>query len=59
MNRKMEPTTDWAPVESDTQILSSSDLWEPGFTKVVNFRITNEGTLSLKYTLVKNYVFKL
>ena len=52
------PTTNWAPVESDTQILSSSDLWEPGFTKVVKFRITNEGTLSLKYTFNLNVILE-
>ena len=41
---------DWVEVEEDTALLSASDLWEPGFTKVVYFKVTNAGTLGLKYS---------
>ena len=40
----------WFDVNEDTEILSASDLWEPGFTKVVYFKVKNNGSLDLKYS---------
>ena len=40
----------WFDVNEDTEILSASDLWEPGFTKVVYFKVKNMGSLDLKYS---------
>lgn len=45
--------TNWTPVAGDA-ILPADDLWEPGFTRVVYFRITNSGSLALKYTFNVN-----
>ncbi len=42
--------TDWVPVDENTSTFGY-DNWEPGFTKVVSFRITNKGSLALKYQL--------
>lgn len=39
---------DWESVNADTNIFSST-LWEPGHTEVIYFRITNKGSLDLKY----------
>ena len=45
---------DGEKVDQNTQLFLSADdqtpiLWEPGATAVENFRITNEGTLALKF----------
>ena len=45
---------DWVEVEEDTALLSASDLWEPGYTKVVYFKVTNAGTLGLRYNFNMN-----
>lgn len=41
----------WAAVEETTSIFAEDDLWEPGHTVVVGFRVKNVGTLALKYAL--------
>ena len=54
---ELEYSTDgtvWAPVSENTSILSADDRWEPGFTKVVYFKISNKGTLDFKYTFNMN-----
>ena len=43
-------STAWKPVTSSTDIYGY-DLWEPGYTKVAYFKVENEGSLALKYTL--------
>lgn len=40
----------WKPVTESTNVFGYN-LWEPGFTKVVKFRVTNAGSLALKYQL--------
>lgn len=41
----------WKPVDADTEVLDKDALWEPGYTEVAYLRITNAGTLALKYAL--------
>ena len=45
---------DWIAVNKDTSILTKADKWEPGFTKVVYFRIKNAGSLDFKYSFNMN-----
>lgn len=44
----------WAPVDENTSLFSSlengtDNLWEPGHTEVAYLKISNEGSLALKY----------
>ena len=41
---------DWLPVQGATDLFSD-ELWEPGHTEVVYLRLTNAGTLDLKWQL--------
>ena len=43
--------TGWKKVSDTTKVFEDSTLWEPGRTEVVYLRVTNAGTLALKYTL--------
>ena len=43
--------TEWKKVNDTTKVFEESTLWEPGRTEVVYLRVTNAGTLALKYTL--------
>ena len=43
--------TKWKKVTDTTKVFEDSTLWEPGRTEVVYLRVTNAGTLALKYTL--------
>ena len=43
--------TEWKKVDDTTKVFEDSTLWEPGRTEVVYLRVTNAGTLALKYTL--------
>lgn len=42
--------TTWASVEGATDVFAES-LWEPGFTKVVLFKVANKGSLALRYEM--------
>ena len=44
----------WAPVQDATQLFADVTLWEPGATSVVYLRMTNKGTLALKYKFSMN-----
>ena len=44
----------WQVVEPDTKIFSDSALYEPGYTEVVFLRVSNAGSLALKYNLMVN-----
>ena len=44
---------DWAKVDENTNVFSDQ-LWEPGHTEVVYLRVTNAGSLALKYNLGVN-----
>ncbi|MBQ9968683.1 MAG: hypothetical protein IJO88_08175 [Oscillospiraceae bacterium] len=48
---KTADMTDWAVVEDDTALFSEDSLWEPGHTEYVMLRVSNAGTLALKYAL--------
>ena len=43
--------TEWKKVNDTTKVFEDSTRWEPGRTEVVYLRVTNTGTLALKYTL--------
>ena len=43
--------TKWKKVTDTTKVFEDSTVWEPGHTEVVYLRVTNAGTLALKYTL--------
>ena len=45
----------WKTVEDATELFTGN-LWEPGHTEVVYLRLTNKGTLALKYQLGVNIV---
>ena len=47
----------WKPVEGETALFDATDLWEPGFTQVAYFRITNQGSLALKYQFGTNVLY--
>lgn len=50
----LEYSTDgenWTEVGLNTVIFDKEALWEPGYTQVVAFRVTNAGSLALKYNL--------
>lgn len=41
----------WAEVNAEEAVFDKEALWEPGHTEVVYFRVTNTGTLALRYDL--------
>lgn len=46
-----DPDSDeWKKVDANTNVFGYNN-WEPGFTKVVYFKVENEGSLALKYQL--------
>ena len=48
--------TDWTTVEDATNLVDPNALWEPGHTEVVYLRLSNKGTLALKYQFSMNIV---
>ena len=46
--------TEWAPVEGEDEIFDPKALWEPGRYEVVYLRVSNLGSLALKYQLSLN-----
>ena len=44
----------WAPVDETTKIFKDGALYEPGYTEVVYLRVSNAGSLALKYMLSFN-----
>ena len=47
--------TDWQALTKDTQLFEGG-LFEPGYTRVVAFRVKNAGNLALKYAVNMNLV---
>ena len=45
---------EWAPVDGNTKIFKDGALYEPGYTEVVYLRVSNAGSLALKYLLSLN-----
>lgn len=41
----------WAPVEPDTKLFAENAKFEPGYTEVLFLRVSNAGSLALKYNL--------
>lgn len=48
--------TDWATVQDADKIFDPNALWEPGRVEVVYLKVSNLGTLALKYQLGVNVV---
>lgn len=46
----------WHSVNESTKLFDEDALWEPGYTEVVYLRVSNAGSLSLKYRLGVNIV---
>ena len=46
----------WAKVNAQTNVFKQNTLWEPGHTEVVKFKVSNVGSLALKYKLGVNIV---
>lgn len=54
---ELEYSTDmsnWTAVTSDTKLFDEKALWEPGYTQVVYLKVSNKGSLALKYSLGVN-----
>lgn len=45
---------EWATVDGNTKIFKEGALYEPGYTEVVYLRVSNAGSLALKYLLSLN-----
>ena len=45
---------EWATVDENTKIFKEGALYEPGYTEVVYLRVSNAGSLALKYNLMVN-----
>lgn len=52
----LEYKTDWAdawkPVDKNTKLFKEGALYEPGYTEIVYLRVSNAGSLALKYNLM-------
>jgi len=44
----------WEPVKENTNVFAENTYWEPGHTEVVYLRVSNLGSLALKYQLGVN-----
>ena len=51
---KTDWSDDWAVVNESTKLFKENALYEPGYTEVVFLRVSNAGTLDLKYDLKVN-----
>lgn len=45
---------EWTVVDENTKIFKDGALYEPGYTEIVYLRVSNAGTLALKYLLSLN-----
>ena len=50
----MDANGKWWPVKDDTNVFAEGARWEPGHTEVVYLRVSNKGSLALKYQLGVN-----
>ena len=46
----------WHSVDESTKLFDENACWEPGHTEVVYLRVSNEGSLALKYLLGVNII---
>ena len=54
---ELEYSTDmvnWTAVDANTNVFKEGALWEPGYTEVVYLRVSNVGSLAMKYKLGVN-----
>ncbi len=51
---KTDWADEWATVDENTKIFKEGALYEPGYTEVVYLRVSNAGSLALKYNLMVN-----
>ncbi len=59
LNVGLEYSTDmktWHNAENADEIFGTDALWEPGYTQVLYFRVSNNGSLDLKYRVGTNIV---
>ena len=52
----LDKNGNWKDVTETTNVFAEDTLWEPGHTEVVYLRISNQGSLALKYQLGINIV---
>ncbi len=53
---KWDPVTDQVSLFSNLEKDGTDNLWEPGHTEVVYLKVTNKGTLALKYKFAVNVI---
>ncbi len=53
---KNSDTADWTKVTADSNVFLQNTLWEPGHTEVIKLKVSNVGSLALKYQLGINVV---
>jgi predicted ribosomally synthesized peptide with SipW-like signal peptide len=46
--------TEYAEVDKDTKLFDDAALWEPGHTEVAYLKVSNAGSLALRYQLAVN-----
>lgn len=51
--------TTWTAVDENTNMFKEDALWEPGYTEVVYLRVSNVGSLALKYQFGINVADKV
>ena len=51
--------TNWTTVDENTNMFKEDALWEPGYTEVVYLRVSNVGSLALKYQFGINVADKV
>ena len=51
---KTDWSDEWDPVNENTKLFKDGALYEPGYTEVVYLRVSNAGSLALKYMLSFN-----
>ena len=51
---KTDWSDDWSTVDENTKIFNEDALYEPGYTEIVYLRVSNAGSLALKYMLSFN-----
>ena len=55
----LDKNGNWQDVTETTNVFAGDTLWEPGHTEVVYLKISNAGTLALKYQLGVNIVSEI
>lgn len=46
---KTSADDEWAPLTESVKLFKENALYEPGYTEIVHFRVSNAGSLSFKY----------